>query len=85
MFARYGNCARYRGSATKNQEAAGIPFLSRLTPARRAKADTTVQDLIDEFRPAVDELKTLVPGALSPFEQKAVARRAKAFVQSGAP
>ena len=30
--------------------------------ARRAKADTTVQDLIDEFRPAVDELKTLGPG-----------------------
>ncbi|HEX6866673.1 MAG TPA: NAD-glutamate dehydrogenase domain-containing protein, partial [Caulobacteraceae bacterium] len=53
--------------------------------ARRAKAKTTVQDLIDEFRKPVDELKTLVPAVLSPFEQKAVARRAKGFVQAGAP
>jgi glutamate dehydrogenase len=53
--------------------------------ARRAKAGVTVQALIDEFRPAVDELKTLIPAVLSPYEQKAVARRAKGFVQAGAP
>jgi len=53
--------------------------------ARRCKADTTVQALIDEFRPPVDELKTLVPAVLSPYEQKAVARRAKAFASAGAP
>jgi glutamate dehydrogenase len=54
--------------------------------ARRAKAeDVTVQSLIDEFRPAVDELKTLIPGVLSPYEQKAVARRAQGFVKAGAP
>ncbi|HEX6859471.1 MAG TPA: NAD-glutamate dehydrogenase [Caulobacteraceae bacterium] len=53
--------------------------------ARRAKADTTVQALIDEFRPAVDELKSLIPAVLSPYEQKAVAKRAQAFVKAGAP
>jgi glutamate dehydrogenase len=53
--------------------------------ARRAGPDTTVQSLIDEFRPATDELKTLMPGVLSPYEQKSVAKRAKAFVQAGAP
>jgi glutamate dehydrogenase len=53
--------------------------------ARRATEKASVQGLIDEFRPAVDELKALVPAVLSPFEQKAVARRARAFVQAGAP
>ncbi|MGE5500941.1 MAG: NAD-glutamate dehydrogenase, partial [Ignavibacteriales bacterium] len=54
--------------------------------ARRAKTDgVTVQSLIDEFRPAVDELKTLIPSVLSPYEQKSVARRAHGFVKAGAP
>jgi glutamate dehydrogenase len=54
--------------------------------ARRAKADgVTVQSLIDEFRPAVDELKTLIPSVLSPYEQKTVAKRAQAFAKAGAP
>jgi len=53
--------------------------------ARRTTADTSVQALIDEFRPAVDELKTLVPAVLSPYEQKAVAKRAKGFAQASAP
>ncbi|HYG27685.1 MAG TPA: NAD-glutamate dehydrogenase, partial [Caulobacteraceae bacterium] len=53
--------------------------------ARRAGPQTSVQQLIDEFRPAVDELKTLIPGALSPYEQRSVAKRARSFVQAGAP
>jgi len=54
--------------------------------ARRAKVDgVTVQGLIDEFRPAVDELKTLIPGVLSPYEQETVAKRTAAFVKAGAP
>ena len=54
--------------------------------ARRAARDNaTVQGLIDAYRPAVDELKTLVPQILSPFEQKAAARRGSDFVKAGAP
>jgi glutamate dehydrogenase len=54
--------------------------------ARRAgKANLTVQALIDEYQPAADQLRGLLPGILSPFEQKAIARRAKSFIQDGAP
>jgi glutamate dehydrogenase len=54
--------------------------------ARRAgKASLTVQALIDEYQPAADQLRALLPGVLSPFEQKAIARRAKSFIQDGAP
>eukprot|EP01030_Chromulinospumella_sphaerica_P020506 gene20506-20422_t len=47
--------------------------------ARRAKAGESVQALVDRYRPAMAELAALTPAILSSFEQKAVARRAKAF------
>ncbi len=53
--------------------------------ARRAAQGMGVQALIDEYRPSVDALKGLMPGLLSPFEQKAVAKRVKEFVADGAP
>ena len=53
--------------------------------ARRAAQGMGVQALIDEYRPSVDALKGLMPGLLSTFEQKAVARRVKEFVADGAP
>jgi len=53
--------------------------------ARRAKAGDGVQDLVDRYGPAMTELRALTPGILSSFEQKNVARRAKAFLSDGAP
>ncbi|MBI1405360.1 MAG: NAD-glutamate dehydrogenase [Caulobacter sp.] len=53
--------------------------------ARRAKTGEGVQALVDRYRPAVQELAAVTPAILSPFEQKAVARRAKAFLADGAP
>ncbi|MDB5472120.1 MAG: NAD-glutamate dehydrogenase [Caulobacter sp.] len=53
--------------------------------ARRAKAGDSVQALVDRYRPAMAELAALTPAILSPFEQKAVTRRAKAFAGDGAP
>jgi glutamate dehydrogenase len=57
--------------------------------ARRAKdmppGASRVQDLISAYRPAVDALKEMVPGVLSPFEQKAAVRRASAWIKAGAP
>ncbi|HEY2179522.1 MAG TPA: NAD-glutamate dehydrogenase [Caulobacteraceae bacterium] len=57
--------------------------------ARRAKdlpvGESRVQALITAYRPAVDALKEMVPGVLSPFEQKAAVRRASAWVKAGAP
>ncbi len=57
--------------------------------ARRAGRETSttagVQALVHAYRPAVDELKDLVPGVLSPFEQKAAVRRAGAWIKAGAP
>ena len=52
---------------------------------RAAKSTVTVQALIEEYQPSADKLRKLMPGVLSPFEQKAIAKRAKAFIQDGAP
>ncbi|MBI5939510.1 MAG: NAD-glutamate dehydrogenase, partial [Caulobacterales bacterium] len=41
--------------------------------------------LTERYGPALTELRALTPGILSPFEQKAVARRVAAFVKDGAP
>ena len=41
--------------------------------------------LTERYGPALVELRALTPGILSPFEQKAVARRVAAFVKDGAP
>ncbi|RYF95410.1 MAG: NAD-glutamate dehydrogenase [Caulobacteraceae bacterium] len=53
--------------------------------ARRAKTGVSVQALVDRYQPAMTELAALTPAILSPFEQKAVGRRAKAFAADGAP
>jgi len=52
--------------------------------ARRAGSGG-IQALTERYGPALTELRGLTPGILSPFEQKAVARRAAAFVKDGAP
>ena len=52
---------------------------------RAAREGGDVQGLVKVYRPAVDALKTLVPGVLSPFEQKAAVRRAAAWIKAGAP
>lgn len=52
--------------------------------ARRA-GPGGVGALTERYGPALTELRALTPGILSPFEQKAVARRAAAFVKDGAP
>jgi len=53
--------------------------------ARETSATAGVQALVHAYRPAVDELKDLVPAVLSPFEQKAAVRRAAAWIKAGAP
>jgi len=54
--------------------------------ARRAVRDkATVQQLVDAYGPSVQALKALTPAILSPFEQKTVAKRVKAYVADGAP
>jgi len=52
--------------------------------ARRA-GPAGVAGLTERYGPALVELRALTPGILSSFEQKAVARRAAAFVKDGAP
>ncbi|MDP1737306.1 MAG: NAD-glutamate dehydrogenase [Caulobacter sp.] len=52
--------------------------------ARRA-GPGGVDGLTSRYGPALAELRALTPGILSSFEQKAVARRAAAFVKDGAP
>ncbi|MFI4973716.1 MAG: NAD-glutamate dehydrogenase [Caulobacterales bacterium] len=52
---------------------------------RAARGEATVQALVDAYRPAADDLKTLVPMILSPFEQKAAVRRATQWTKAGAP
>jgi glutamate dehydrogenase len=44
-----------------------------------------VTGLTERYGPALKELRALTPGILSPFEQKAVARRVAIFVKDGAP
>jgi len=52
--------------------------------ARRA-GPGGVNALTERYGPSMTELRGLTPGILSPFEQKAVARRAALFVKDGAP
>lgn len=54
--------------------------------ARRAFKDkSAVGGLVEAYGPSVKALSALGPAILSPFEQKAVAKRAKAYVADGAP
>ena len=54
--------------------------------ARRAVRDkATVKQLVDAYGPSVATLKGLAPAILSPFEQKAVAKRVKTYAADGAP
>ncbi|MBX7249875.1 MAG: NAD-glutamate dehydrogenase [Caulobacteraceae bacterium] len=53
--------------------------------ARRVRTKTSVQTLIDAYRPAADALRKEGARILSAYEQDAVARRAAAFVAKGAP
>jgi glutamate dehydrogenase len=54
--------------------------------ARRAFKDkSTVGQLVEAYGPSVKALSTLGTTILSPFEQKASAKRAKAYVADGAP
>ncbi|MEP6967366.1 MAG: NAD-glutamate dehydrogenase, partial [Pseudomonadota bacterium] len=52
---------------------------------RAAREGADVQALTRAYRPAVDVLKALVPGVLSPFERKAAVRRAAGWIKAGAP
>lgn len=54
--------------------------------ARRAHRDkSSVQQLVEAYGPSVQALKGMAPAILSPFEQKTVAKRVKAYVADGAP
>jgi glutamate dehydrogenase len=54
--------------------------------ARRAFRDKSgVKALVEAYGPSVAKLRGQTPAILSPFEQKAVAKRAKAYVADGAP
>lgn len=54
--------------------------------ARRAHRDkSSVQQLVEAYGPSVKALTGMAPAILSPFEQKAVAKRVKAYVADGAP
>ncbi|MBS0294995.1 MAG: NAD-glutamate dehydrogenase [Proteobacteria bacterium] len=52
---------------------------------RAARGSTSVQALIEAYRPAADALRSEGPGGLSDFEQAQVRRRAEAFAAAGAP
>ena len=54
--------------------------------ARRAFRDkSSVKALVEAYGPSVAKLRGQTPAILSPFEQKAVAKRAKAYIADGAP
>jgi len=53
--------------------------------ARRARDAAPIQDLVDAYAPAARALVPLLPEILAPLDQKAFARRVKAFTQDGAP
>jgi glutamate dehydrogenase len=54
--------------------------------ARRAFKDkSTVRQLVEAYGPSVKALSALGTAILSPFEQKAAAKRAKTYVADGAP
>jgi glutamate dehydrogenase len=50
-----------------------------------AGAGVPVDTLIEAYQPAMDALRSAGPAVLSPFEQKIVARRIRAFRRGGAP
>ena len=52
---------------------------------RSARENLGIKALVTTFGPAVDVLKALTPGVLSPFERQAAVRRAKAWTRLGAP
>jgi glutamate dehydrogenase len=52
---------------------------------RAAREGCDINALIHAYRPAGDAMKRLVPGVLSPFEQKAAVRRAATWIKAGAP
>ncbi|MDR6626734.1 NAD-glutamate dehydrogenase [Caulobacter segnis] len=53
---------------------------------RRAFRDkSSVKALVEAYGPSVARLRGQTPSILSPFEQKAVAKRAKAYIADGAP
>ncbi len=52
---------------------------------RAARESAGVQTLIDRYQPAVDLLRDLIPGVLSPFERKAAVRRSAHWIKLGAP
>jgi glutamate dehydrogenase len=53
--------------------------------AEVAGAGVPVIAMIKAYQPAMDELRSAGPAILSPFEQRIVARRIKAFRRGGAP
>ncbi len=52
---------------------------------RAAREGGDIRALVGAYRGPVDTLKRLVPGVLSPFEQKAAVRRAALWIKAGAP
>jgi glutamate dehydrogenase len=52
---------------------------------RAARGESSVQALIEAYRPAADALRAEGPSLLSEFERGAVLKRADAFVSDGAP
>jgi glutamate dehydrogenase len=52
---------------------------------RAAKGQIGVEALIHAYRPAANQLKSLFPAVLSPFEQKEAVRRAAVWMKAGAP
>jgi glutamate dehydrogenase len=66
------------------QKGLSAPMESR-PQAQVAGGGVPVAALIEAYRPAMDELREAGPSILSPFEQKMVARRIKAFRRGGAP
>ncbi|MDP9103683.1 MAG: NAD-glutamate dehydrogenase, partial [Pseudomonadota bacterium] len=68
------------------QEIAGVLRGQTFWLARHAKVQgSTVQGLIDAYRPTADALQTGGAAILSPFERDAVAERTRRFVAAGAP
>jgi glutamate dehydrogenase len=54
--------------------------------ARRAMRESlSVKTLVTAYQPAVDTLRKLIPGVLSPFERRAAVRRAAIWTKLGAP
>jgi len=52
---------------------------------RAAKGQASVDALVRAYRPAANQLKSLFPAVLSPFEQKEAVRRAAVWTKAGAP